>query len=351
MKRYVFYTLLAVCITLIAAETYLRVTGKYATYFESIGQNYTTYYNQVSPTWYLVHWKRQNYIPPNSDFQYPYSINKYGIRERDFEKNKKDSGIRIFVTGDSFAEGQGAPYDSTWPHLLSRYLVDEGISAEVLNTGVAGSDPVYNYVLHRDILKDCKADYIIVSINSSDFSDYLMRGGFERFYKDGTTHFRNGPWYQSIYRRSFFARGVIEKIGRFPFRGVFSNEEDFCTSADEAIACYSAVVDSFVNLVKPDSTRIIVVLFPTPADIRFKTNVTKKFQDSFVALQQQLNKKNIACINIWDDLDKQLADKNYLQYTYQNDWHFKPCGYDLMARLVEKKLIEKGMISGGKNAQ
>jgi len=345
MKRYWALTFIIVAVVLALAEIYLRHTGKYATYLETLGQGYTSYYNQVKPDWYLRRTENETSIPANSDFQYAYSTNSYGIRENQFAKGKSDSAIRIFVTGDSFSEGQGAPYDSTWPHLLGKYLANDGLKAEVLNTGVAGSDPVYNYVMHRDILTGCKADYIIVSINSSDFTDYLMRGGFERFHKDGTTHFRKGPWYEPLYHYSHFARGVIEKVGGFPFRGVFANDQDFYKSADEAMACYSAVIDSFSNLVRVDSTKIIVLLYSTPADIRFENNESKKFHQSFISLQQQLAKKNIACINIWDDLKNQLQGKNYLDYTYPNDYHYNPFGYNLMAQLIEKDLIDKKLIT------
>ncbi len=345
MKRYLLYILMVVVVVITAAEAFLRLTGRFATYSESIGQKYSTYYNAINPSWYLLHTPGDTTTPANSDFRYAYSINKYGIRERGFEKSKGDTTIRIFVTGDSFAEGQGAPYDSTWPHLLARKLRGDGVNAEVINTGVAGSDPIYNYVLHRDILKGCRADYIIVSINSSDFTDYLMRGGFERFDKDGTTHFRKGPWYHPIYRGSYFARAVIEKVGGFPFRGVFSTQQDLFANTDSAIVCYNNVVDSFVNLVGPDSTRIIVLLYSTPSDIRFKTPETTKFRASFISLQQQLAVRNIPCINLWDDIATGLAGKNYLEYSYRNDWHFNPYGYNLMARLVEKKLIEGNLIT------
>ena len=345
MQRYLLYTLIVIVVVVVAAEAFLRMTGRFATYSESIGQKYSSYYDKVERSWYLVHTPNDTTTLANSDFHYPYSTNKYGIRERDFEKDKSDTALRIFVTGDSFAEGQGAPFDSTWPHLLARKLVGDGMHAEVINTGVAGSDPLYNYVLHRDILKGYKSDYLIVCINSSDFIDYLMRGGFERFYKDGTTHFRKGPWYHPIYRRSYFARAVIEKACGFPFRGVFSTEQDLFANTDSAIACYNVVVDSFVNLVRPDSTKIIVLLYSTPSDVRFKTPETTKFREEFISLQQQLTARNIPCINLWDDIAGELAGKNYLEYSYRNDWHFNPYGYDLMARLVEKKLIEENLIA------
>ena len=346
MKGYLAYALFILAVMFITVEGYLRITRKYATYSESIGGKYTSYYNAVYPTWHILRWANHDNTPENSDFHYPYKVNNIGIRENNFNPEKKDSNIRIFVTGDSFSEGQGAPYDSTWPHLLQHYLFRDGIKVEVLNTGVAGSDPVYNYAVYRDILKGYRSDYIIVSINSSDFTDYLMRGGFERFHSDGTTHYRKGPWYEPFYKYSYFARGVIEGVGQFPFRGIFSTEKEYVLSADKAIECYGAVIDSFVNLVRVDSTRVIVLLYSTPSDIRFQNNEMKKFHQSFVTLQQQMATKNIACINIWDQLNDQLVNRNYLQYTYPNDSHYNPYGYNLMAQLIEKELLDKKILTG-----
>ena len=345
MKKYLVYSVFITLVTLITAEVYLRHKGIYDTFPESIGKRYTTYYNDVFPTWYFINKPDRDYIPENSDFHYRYHTNALGLREKNFSKEKKDSFIRIFVTGDSFAEGQGAPYDSTWVHLLSRYLAKDGINAEVLNTGVAGSDPVYNYVFHRDILKGYKSDYVVVCINYSDFTDYLLRGGLERFHADGTTHYRKGPWYEPFYHYSYFARGIIEHVGEFPFRGIYASENDFITSTDSAKVCYSAVIDSFVNIAQESKAKIIVVMFSTPIGIRNDNNVNRKFRQCFMDIQQQLAKKNIACINIWDDLKNSLKNKDYLRYSYPNDPHFNPYGYNVMAQVIEHKLIENNILT------
>ena len=345
MKKYLLSAFYVIVIVFVAAEGFLRLTGRFATYSESIGGKYTSYYGAVVPRWHMVRSSDQVLRSDNRDFQYSIAVNHLGIREKNFEKTKSDSCIRIFVTGDSFAEGMGASVDSSWPHLLNKYLTNDGVKTEVINTGVAGSDPVYNYTMHRDILKGYKADYLIVSLNSSDFTDYMMRGGFERFHADGTTHYCKGPWYEPLYHYSFFARGIIERIGGFPFRGVFANENDFYSSADKAIECYSAVVDSFINLVKADNTHVIVLMYSTPSEIRFNNNEEKKFHQSFIALQQKLAEKNIDCINIWDDMKTRLVSKNYLDYTYPNDSHYNPYGYNLMAQIIEKQLLERKLIA------
>ena len=40
-----------------------------------------------------------------------------------------------------------------------------------------------------------------------------------------------------------------------------------------------------------------------------------------------------------------LAGTDYLKYTYQNDSHYKPYGYNLMAQKVEKNLLDKQLIA------
>ena len=344
VRKYLLLAVFVIACVLLLAEIVLRVTGRYAVYSEKVGLKYVSYYNAVYPTWYMQRTPNQIFTPDNSDFHYQYCINNLGLREKFFDKTKKDSSARIFVTGDSFSEGQGAPYDSTWPHLLANYLVRDSIPAEVLNTGVAGSDPVYNYVFHRDKLKGYKADYLIVAINSSDFTDYMMRGGFERFRENGTTHYKKGPWYEPLYHYSFFARGAIERAGHFPFRQIFATEQDFALSADKAITCYKSVIDSFVHLTAADSTRVIVLMFSTPSEIRYINNEEKIFDKACSTLQAQLAKEGIPCINIWDELKTDLKDKPYPAYSYENDSHYKPYGYNLMAQLIEKKLLQQGIV-------
>lgn len=344
-KGYILFLIVFGIVAFAALEAYLRHTGRYKTFYEATGRPYASYYNQVLPTWYLTRTPGEKSVPFNSDFRYAYSINSLGLREKEFEKNKPDSVIRIFVAGDSFSDGEGAPVDSTWPHLFGKYLVQNGVNAEVLNVGVAGSDPLYNYTLYRDYLKNYQSDYLILPFNSSDFTDYLLRGGFERFHIDGTTHFKKGPWYEAIYKYSHFSRAVIERLGGFPFRGTFSNEKEMAKSADEAIACYTSAIDSFNQLAAKRNTKIIVLLYSTPGDIRFENKENLKYRQCFLSFQDSLSKRNIPSINLWDKLKTELKDKDYHVYSYPNDSHFNPWGYNLMASYVTEEVMSRKLIN------
>lgn len=82
--------------------------------------------------------------------------------------------------GDSFTECMGSTGDSTFEHLLAW----GNDSLEVMNCGMAGSDPFFEYKLFEDKLLKYKPDDVFVFVNVSDIFDVMTRGGFERFRTD-----------------------------------------------------------------------------------------------------------------------------------------------------------------------
>jgi hypothetical protein len=40
---------------------------------------------------------------------------------------------------------------------------------------------------------------VLLTINSTDFADFIYRGGLERFKENGKLKFRFGPWFEPIY--------------------------------------------------------------------------------------------------------------------------------------------------------
>lgn len=332
-------------ITFVLSEVVLRYLGTYDTYTESIGRPYQSMYGVSNPSIYHRYPPLQPLVLPNTDFSYVYEINSQGIREKEYKIQSPDSTIRIMVTGDSFSEGMGAPYDSTWPHLLEKYLKNELGNIEVLNTGVAGNDPIYDYLIYRDSLHQYQPNYIIVSLNASDFTDYLIRGGFERINDGKTETFRKGPWFEPLYKYSRWLRVVLHRT-KFPYRGVFADENKLLENVDSTIHCFSAVIDSFQMLVEKDKTKLIVLLYSTPSEIIYPNKINAKIEAEFENLEKQLSIEGIPCINIWSEMRNLFEHSNASTYTYKNDMHYNPNGYNQMALLIEKHLLETGIIEG-----
>lgn len=343
MKKlsYAFYLAIVV---FVLSEIALRFIHMHDTYAEGVGDSYRTMYGITNSTIYHLHLPNLVYTPPNNDFSYGYATNSFGVREKNYPTNKPDSTILIFTAGDSFSEGMGAPYDSTWPHLLQSYLQADSLRAEVFNTGVAGNDPVYDYVFYRDSLRQFNPDYIIVPLNASDFTDYIIRGGFERINKDGSETFRKAPWYETLYKYSRWCRVAVHSTEKFPYKGVFATEEELLENIDNTMKNFESVIDSFVEIGKANNTKIIVLLYSTPSEIYWNNNINRKMETAFRLFENESKEKNIAVVNIWTEMIDKFKGKEISQYTYENDKHYNANGYNYMALIIAKKMKEQKLL-------
>ncbi len=337
------YLIYLVLVVFVLSEMALRFRHSYDTYSEGIGTGYSNNYGRTNPTKFLVHVPNRDYVPVNNDFSYAYSTNQFGIREKKLQP-KSENTIRIFTSGDSFSEGVGAPYDSTWPHQLEKFLTTDSLKVEVLNIGVAGSDPIYNYFLYRDSLQKFAPDFLILPINSSDFTDYLVRGGFERVNQDGSETFRKAPWYEPLYHYSRWFRVFAHYSTVYPYRGIFSTQQDMLDNIDSTMQCFETAIDSFQKITAHDSTKIIVLFYCSPAEILNTDTIHNKIGISFSQLEQKLQQRGIASINIWNEMMEKFIGHPYQEFTYPNDRHYNPNGYNYMAQCIAQKMKDQKLL-------
>ena len=336
--KYVFFLIFVIPFL---AEIILRLSGIMNVYSENIGLGYISPYG-TRKTWYH-RWPTDNKIRhDNADFNYLYSINKNGLRDKDYSQTKNDSTIRILVTGDSFAEGVGAPYDSTWPRLLEKYLCDNKFRAEVIDAGESGSDIIYDYVFYRDILSEYHPDVVIASMNTSDYTDYYFRGGMERFFADGTVHFRRPPLIEYLYHYSHLFRAIYAASGH-PVKGIYMNERQFAKSCKEANGGFTKVIEDYGQLARKNGSIFIFLPHSSPAEIMDKGSLKDGTLNNLSALSSLVRERGVKCIDIISPLITELANKPWQDYTYPNDKHFNPFGYSVFARVVGDSLLSDGI--------
>lgn len=314
--------------------------GKYMLYSEINGRPYYNGYNTVNDNWYRTYLPHQKVQYQNPDFNYPIYINALGIREHEVDTAKNDSVIRILVTGDSFAEGIGAPYDSTWPRLLEKYLNQAGLNTEVIDAGVAGSDIFFAYTHYRDILKNYKPNLIIASFNSSDYVEYLQRGGMERFHTNGTTHYKQAPWYEPLYHYSRLFRALCHKFGGFWITGLFVSADDYVAESPIITQAFAQTYVQFNTEAEKNGAVLIAMLHPTPFEI---TDSGQPIFDSNLknlkSLQGLLKQERIPCYNLTEPLNQHFEKKELDTYCHPHDHHFKPIGYAYMAQALSDSLL------------
>jgi len=332
------YLIFLLVFSIIAFEIILRVGGHNETYSESIGQEYQNYFNRVSNNYYQTWKANDTFTLDHKDFKFFYQTNELGVREissDSFLKKSKNS-YRIITLGDSFTEGVGAPYDSSYPRLLENYLQQRDTGIYVFNAGSSGSDPFFSYALYRNKLKKINASLIIVTINFSDIDDFFYRGGMERFRDNGTVVNRSGPWFEPLYGYSFIIRFIVVDIfGMKPQLLVSQSKyeammEDF---KEKAIALFKNFKATL-----PQNCKLLVVVFPPPSAAVYKNESTNiKAQKILNDILAELSAADIDTLNLFPHFEAIINDYNLHEFTYENDGHFNPKGYHYFASFVLAK--------------
>ncbi len=337
MKR----ALKIILFNLLAIAILLEISLRFIPYFKTSSEKsegvYVNYYGQVKKSWYHT-WQpnSNNTISSNNEFSFHFKANSLGLREEEFSKNDPDTVTRIIVLGDSYVAGVGADSNETWPHLLEKKLEYKYKSNfDVINAGVPGSDPFYCYTFLRDKLIKYHPDAVIVAVNTSDIYDFIYRGGRERFYTDGTTHYKQGPWFEPLFHYSFFFRFLVRIAGYGKALEKISEMPKWNQIAADSIA---SVLYATKELCDSNQIEFSSVIHPnggfTIQDIG--SAALKPFHYGVPADIQELDER-ISYSNNVDlsaDLMKEINETNYEEYVWPSDKHFTAKGYDFFASTV-----------------
>ena len=339
------YSVIVVVSVILLVEIFLRVTGKYQVFSEMNGQRFYSEYGQVNNSWFHTRHFNDTFVPAGVDFHYQYITNRYGFRDKNYDTVKSPAVFRILVSGDSFAEGEGSPYDSTWPRIMEKYLIDHGIHAEVNDAGVAGSDILYDYVHYREKLKELHPDLVIASLNSSDYYDYLTRGGMERFHKDGTTHLRPAPWYMFFFKHSRFVRALLHKICGYQSIGFFVSYKEYKEACDSTNAAFADIFNRYKTEAGKNNANFVAMVHTTPTEVKFpEIDIIKTSTQGLNSLANMLSAKGITCFNISAPLFNKLSPMPMDQISYPHDLHYTPIAYTYMGKIMADSLLAKGVV-------
>ncbi len=334
---------IVVIVCLLAMEVMLRISGVFKTSSEKQGKGYISNYGEIKPTWYKNHKAYDSFVPPSADFKYPYLTNKFGLREKDHSTYRPDSVYRILITGNSYVEGSGAPYDSTWPRLLEDALRSRKINAEVIDAGLAGNDILFDYVYYRDKLNDYyHPDLVIGTMNSSDYVYYTFRGGMERFYPDSTTHYLPIPWYDNLFRYSHLFRAILA-ISQFPIEGTMVSRSNYEHTVEQATEVFGTEINNYRNEATKNNARFVCIFYPKIQDMRYDWFLKISIQN-FNRLSQILQKDSIEHFSLFNSFTAKFSGIPEKEYSYPNNGHYRPAGYLVMAGLTADSLIASGVI-------
>jgi hypothetical protein len=183
----------------VAAEIVMRLRDRVRGPAVAAGGGFESVY-AFSPT-------RHHRLIPNGryqhsayEFDYLWTNNALGMRDRERPIDKAPGTFRIFVLGDSFVQGHGVTLSDTLTMRLEASLNQPPRRAriEVLNGGVFGYSPFLEALYLREVIDTVRPDLVIVGFFlGNDVGEDSFYGRIAHLSSDGTPPTfvdREWPW-------------------------------------------------------------------------------------------------------------------------------------------------------------
>jgi len=323
-REILFSSIILLCL-LLGTETILRFVVKtHLDYCETSGNPYRARLFEQN-----IDSKEVPYAPfdtvwtSKTEFSYFRIPNEQGI----FEKRigaKRAGEKRFLCLGDSFTEGVGTTYDSTWVKGVERLMQAARPLSEItfINAGQSGSDPFTEFTLLQTKLMAYQPDWVIMMINNSDINEFIERGGLERYNSDGTIDYRKGPWWYQAYRYSYIVRHIAHDV--FQLKDYLISAEEHTKLVDEAYVAINSICQKMEKLGKENGFKLVLVVQP----MHYEVVANEYAFASFATL------KNATTFGT--DLMPYLANRvtalePNTRYYWPLDVHYNALGYQLVA--------------------
>ncbi len=317
----------AVIFTLFLVESSLFILKIKETHIESFGNGYYSWHNSSWVTWYRSSTPHKEYWLGNNEFNYPRIANSLGFSDIEWKKEKKANEKRILSLGDSFTEGDGAPFDSTYVSILRNRFMAKDSTITIMNAGTCGNDPFVNFVNYRDRLYKYNPDEIIQTLSSGDLVvDIMVRGGMERFQKNGKVQYKKAPWWEPIYALNYTSRLFFSAIG---YNELLMNENDIVQNKKNLDSIVVDLFKQYATLAKEHNCKLTIVLQPFRDEV-----ISNAYQYDFTLIKNKL--KKIDNIHVFDLMPFYISKtvkigKPIETFYWPIDGHHNSDGYAMMA--------------------
>ncbi len=338
-NKVVKYNFLAIVILFFCTETYLRISGKRILNYMELKSNslFTPYLsnnfekNRLINGLYTGKPNNKHQLQTN-EYSYENNHNELGLREKPLNIFKHTKNILIL--GDSYTEGVGAPSDSTIAASLEYFLHSQQKDYRVVNGGVSGSDLFYSYKLLEHLQPEIHPAIVILNLNYSDINDIAVRGGDERFKKDGKLRYRLGKNWEYFYSFSYLFRFIAHNL--FKVDPYDLTEEDI----RYAYTTIEQKVDDYIYWCNSHQSRFVLVFSPGPSEL-----FNNYF--SYAPVKSDIEQKKYFNIIYLDGFIREELYNNKIpldSFYYRIDLHMRPKGNWFWGKAVAKVLADNNLL-------
>jgi lysophospholipase L1-like esterase len=110
-------------------------------------------------------------VRQNKEFQYIFKTNSRGLRYHDIPAEKPANTFRVFVSGDSFTEGEGVDDGKRFTDLLEGKFQSSDKSVLFINGGLTGAGPLMYGKLFLEVGLEYKPDALFICLFVNDVAD------------------------------------------------------------------------------------------------------------------------------------------------------------------------------------
>ena len=268
--------------------------------------------------------------PFKKEFSYVYRYNSLGLRGP--EPTVDTNRITMVMLGDSFTEGVGVPEDSSWVCLLEDRLNAGNLfpkKVQCINGGLAGSDVIFEFEILQKHLLSFDPAYVMLSINSSDLIDIMVKGGKERFTEKDYLRHSNAPWWESVYLTSHIVRAVVIQLGHYDWMLHSPAQQKVARNAAMEVIKQSILTD-YLPLSVRENFRLMVVLHPVQYELE-----NDAFPLGGLASDTELTDA-VRVINLHPQFKQWQREQDvpYASLFWPIDHHHNSEGYGLMAKML-----------------
>lgn len=331
-------SVVSVAFVLICAEAALRRTHIMYTALELRGLQYYSFFGFKPKGSFIRTQNSAGHWMESSEYKYWFPGNKYGFGEYDLDSVFKQKGVKVVGLGDSFTEGAGAPYDSSWVKQLAVMLNNDStypVPFIGVNLGISGSDPINSVAeFDKEIADYFHTDMAILAINQSDFHDVKVRGGFERYQADGTVLFPKAPWWEPYYAASHILRLLVHKLFDLDFN--FVSKQQYTNNIPRYANSIEEACSIFAKSCKKKGIKPLVVLIPLMAEMK-----DAAWTPEMALLKQKIVSSNkVMVIDVLDYYLKESKGKPAPeQLFWERDFHCQSAGYTIVASAIKPGVI------------
>lgn len=326
MNKHLTFFILSFFVALLILEPILRFTKLYNTKAENSIGEYQYFFQDFGNSWFHTHTPNTTVNQISSEFSYENVYNELGHREKSFTLFKDDSSsFKIICLGDSYTEGDGAPYDSSWVKILENELNKQNQNVSLYNAGVNGSDILFNYMMLKEKLLSSQPKMVIECINRSDVLDIYNKGGLERFNNDGTLNFPNKKPWEMLYKYSHVFRAALSLFTSYNVNLI--NLKTMAEEEENALRIIANQAFETHSLCASKNISYLLIIAPNVSTLN------KEYLSNFTKIGNLLN-PNLSYIDIHSCMENEFKSKDLKAYSWEENNHFNSKGYELMTNCI-----------------